>query len=125
MDERGKKVITYNYYVVYACDESIWNQLVGKYVWDVVGQLPEKKTQQTMAALFKEIDEATKAETPVSEEQFKIEITARQTALAQGGVPKEEQRAAYRSGDPAKAAAASTTPADKDYVAALAALANQ
>jgi hypothetical protein len=78
-----------------------------------------------MAAMFKEIDAATKAEKPVSETQFKLEITAREAALASGGVPKEEQRAAYRSGDPAKAAAASTTPADKDYVAALAALAKQ
>ena len=125
MDERGKKAITFNYYVVYACEESIWDQLVAKYVFDVVGQLPEKKTQQTMAGLFKEIDAATKAEKPVSEVQFKMEITARQTALETGGVPKSEQRAAYRSGDPTKAAAASTTPADKDYVAALAALANQ
>jgi hypothetical protein len=35
------------------------------------------------------------------------------------------QREAYRSGDPVKAAAASTTNADKDYIVALSALANQ
>ncbi|GHV80936.1 hypothetical protein AGMMS49944_27270 [Spirochaetia bacterium] len=38
-------------------------------------------------------------------------------------IPPTAQRAAYRSGDPAKIAAASTTAADTDYIAALAALA--
>ena len=122
-DSGGKKRTAYNYYVVYACDEAIWDQLVGKYIFDVVGQLPEKKTQQTIAGLFKEIDEETKAEKPVNETQFKLEITARQNALESGGMSGADQRAAYRSGDPVQAAAASTTGADKDYVAALAALA--
>jgi hypothetical protein len=124
-DSNGKKQTAYNYYVVYACDEAIWDQLVGKYIFDVVGQLPEKKTQQTIAGLFKEIDEATKAEKPLSEEEFRKEVAAREAALERGGVPKAEQRAAYRSGDPVNAAAASTTPADKDYVAALSALSKQ
>jgi hypothetical protein len=38
-------------------------------------------------------------------------------------VPPAEQRAAYRSGDPAKIAAAGVTAADTDYIAAPAALA--
>jgi hypothetical protein len=122
-DSNGRKRTVYNYYVVYACDEAVWDQLVGKYIFDVVGQLPEKKTQQTIAAMFKEIDAETKAEKPVSEAQFKLEITARQNALEAGGMSGTEQRAAYRSRDPVKAAAASTTGADKDYIAALAALA--
>ena len=96
---------------------------MAKYIYDVVGQLPEKKTQQTISAMFKEIDAETKVEKPVNEAQFKLEITARQNALESGGMSGAEQRAAYRSGDPVKAAAASTTSADKDYIAALAALA--
>jgi hypothetical protein len=40
-------------------------------------------------------------------------------------VPKSEQRAAYQSGDPAKAAAASATPADTNYIGALALIAKQ
>jgi hypothetical protein len=75
--------------------------------------------------MFKEIDAATKNEKPQSEAQFKQEITARQDALESGGMSAAAQREAYRSGDPVKAAAASTTNADKDYIAALSALANQ
>ena len=122
-DSSGRKRTAYNYYVVYACDEAIWDQLVAKYIYDVVGQLPEKKTQQTIRGLFQEIDAETKAEKPVNEAQFKLEITARQNALESGGMSGADQRAAYRSGDPVQAAAASTTPADKDYITALAALA--
>jgi hypothetical protein len=36
-----------------------------------------------------------------------------------------EQRAAYQSGDPAKAAAASATSADSNYIAALALMAGK
>jgi hypothetical protein len=39
-------------------------------------------------------------------------------------LPVAAQREAYRSGDPARIAAAGTTPADTDYVAALALVAN-
>jgi hypothetical protein len=123
--EKGKKTVVYNYYVVYACDEAVWSQLVAKYLFDVVGLLPEKKTQQTMAAMFTEIDAETKAAPPKSETEFRAALDAQQTALASGGVPKDQQRAAYRSGDPAKAAAASATPADTNYITALALIAQQ
>jgi hypothetical protein len=121
--ENGKKTTVYNYYVVYACDENVWSNLVAKYLYDVIGVLPETKTQQTMAAMFKEIDESLKSEKPKSEVVFKAEITAQQTALQTGGMSPADQRAAYKSGDPVKAAAASTTQADANYIAALAMLA--
>jgi hypothetical protein len=88
-------------------------------LFDVVGILPEKKTQQTMAGLFKEIDEATKIETPKSAQEFNAELAAQQSALKAGGMSPSDQRAAYKSGDPVQAAAASTTPADANYIAAL------
>jgi hypothetical protein len=99
----GKKSIVYNYYVVYASDSAVWDQLVAKYLFDVVGVLPDKKTQATISGMFKEIDEATKNEKPKTEAEFKAELSARQQALAKPLSPAE-QRAAYRSGDPAKAA---------------------
>jgi len=123
-DDTGKKTIVYNYYVVYACDTAVWDQLVAKYLSDVTGQLPEKKTQQTIAAMFKEIDEATKYEQAKTEETFKAEVAAQVTALKTGGLSPAEQRAAYQSNDPARIAAASATKADADYVAALETLAN-
>jgi hypothetical protein len=122
-DEKGKKTTAYNYYVVYACDAGVWDQLVAKYLYDIIGVLPEKKTQQTMASLFKEIDDATKAEKPKTETEFRAELAAQQQALAKPLSPAE-RRDAYRSGNPAKAAAASTTPADTDYITALVIMAN-
>jgi hypothetical protein len=119
--ENGKKNTYYVYYVVYACDSAVWDQLVAKYLFDIVGQLPEKKTQQTISAMFKEIDAETKAEKEKTEAQFKADIAAQQAALAQTKPQTTvELRAAYKSGDSAKIAAASTTKADVDYVAALA-----
>jgi hypothetical protein len=125
VNDKGKKAVVYNYYVVYACDESIWSNLVAKYLYDIVGLLPEKKTQQTMAAMFTEIDAETRAQAPKSEAEFRAALTAQQTALQSGGMPKNEQRAAYKSGDPAKAAAASATQADANYIGALALIAKQ
>jgi hypothetical protein len=122
-DETGRKTTVYNYYVVYACDEGVWDNLVAKYLFDVVGLLPEKKTQQTMSALFREIDQATKNEKAKSAEEFKAELAAQQAALKAGGMSPAEQRAAYQSGDPVKTAAASATPADTNYIAALALMA--
>jgi hypothetical protein len=118
--EEGKKVRYYVYYVVYACDSAVWDQLVAKYLFDIVGQLPDKKTQQTIAGMFNEIDAASKNEQEKSEAQFKAEIAAQQAALSAPPQSVAAQRAALRSGDPVKAAAASTAAADKDYVAALA-----
>ncbi|MDR3312311.1 MAG: hypothetical protein LBS64_04175, partial [Spirochaetaceae bacterium] len=117
------KSIVYNYYVVYASDNAVWDKLVAKYLFDVVGVLPDKKTQATISGMFKEIDEAVKNEKPKTEAEFKAELSAQQQALAKPLSPAE-QRAAYRSGESAKAAAASTTPADTDYITALVIMAN-
>jgi hypothetical protein len=119
--ENGKKNTYYVYYVVYACDSAVWDQLVAKYLFDIVGQLPDKKTQQTIAAMFNEIDAETKSEKEKTEAQFKADIAAQQAAIRQTAPQTTaEVRAAYKSGDSAKIAAASTTKADVDYVAALA-----
>ena len=118
----GKKSRVYQYWVVYGCDSAVWDQLAAKYIYDVVGQLPDRKTQQTIAGMFNEINAEIKYEREKTEAQFKAEVDARRSALEQPLSPAE-QRAAYRSGDPARAAAAGTTPADMDYVSALVVLA--
>jgi hypothetical protein len=102
-DDRGKKTIVYNYYVVYACDGAVWDQLVAKYLGDLTGQLTDQKAKRTIAAMFKEIDEETKYERARSEEEFRAEIAAQTQALKSGG----------------------DSGADADYVAALALLANE
>jgi hypothetical protein len=121
VDSNGKKVSVYNYYVVYACDTEVWSQLVAKYLFEISGQVQDKKTQQTVAAMFKEIDAETKHEREKNAAEFAAEIRAQQQAL-QKPLSRTEQAAAYRSGDPVQAAAASVTKSDTDYIAALAAL---
>jgi hypothetical protein len=116
----GKKTRAYVYYVVYACDSGVWDQVVAKYLFDIVGQLPDKKTQQTISGMFNEINAEVKYEREKSDAQFQAEVAAQQRALTQAPQPVAAQLAAYRSGDSAQIAAASTTSADTDYVAALA-----
>ncbi|MDR1903635.1 MAG: hypothetical protein LBQ88_15320 [Treponema sp.] len=122
VDKNGRTITAYNYYVVYACDPDVWSKLVAKYLLDVTGNLQDQKAKQTIAAMFNEIDAETRYDREKSEAEFIAEIRARQAAL-QSPIPPAAQRAAYRSGDPARIAAAGTTTADTDYIAALAAIA--
>jgi hypothetical protein len=122
VDKNGRTVTAYNYYVVYACDPDVWSKLVAKYLLDVTGNLQDQRAKQTIAAMFNEIDAETRHEREKSDIEFAAEIRAQQAAL-QTPVAPAAQRDAYRSGDPAKIAAASVTAADTDYIAALAALA--
>ncbi|MDR1149842.1 MAG: hypothetical protein LBK66_14550 [Spirochaetaceae bacterium] len=121
-ESSGRTTRAYNYYVVYACDPDVWSKLVAKYLYDVTDKVSDRQAKQTIAAMFNEIDAETRAETEMSEAEFAAEIRAQQQAL-QNPVPPSAQRAAYRSGDPLKIAAASVTPDDMDYLAALAAIA--
>ncbi|GHV74707.1 hypothetical protein AGMMS49940_20090 [Spirochaetia bacterium] len=122
-DGNGRKTKTYVYYVVYACDSAVWDQVVAKYLRDIIGQVPDTRAQQTIAGMFNEINAEVKYEREKSEAQLKAEVAAQQQALKQGPQSVSAQREAYRSGDPAKIAAASTTAADTDHVAALALIA--
>jgi len=119
----GRKTRMYSYWVVYACDSAIWDQIAAKYIYDIVGRLPDTKTQQTISGMFNDINAEIKYEREKSEAQFNAELAARQQALREPPKSSTEIRAAYQSKDPVKTAAASTTAADTDYVAALAALA--
>jgi hypothetical protein len=121
-DSDGRKVRVYQYYVVYACDPDVWSKLVAKYLLDVTGNIQDQRTKQTIAAMFNEIDAETRYERERSEVEFAAEIRAQQAAL-QSPIPPAAQRDAYRSGDPARIAAASVTKEDADYIAALAAIA--
>ena len=117
----GRTTRVYQYYVVYSSDAAVWNQLVAKYLHDVVGVLPDSRTQQTMAGMFNEINAEIQRER--TEAQFNAELAARQQALREPPRTSSELYIAFQSSDPAQQAAAATTPADADYVAALAALA--
>jgi hypothetical protein len=75
--------------------------------------------------MFNEINAEVKYDKEKSEAQLQAEVAAQQQTLKQGPQSVAAQREAYRSGDPAKIAAASTTAADTDHVAALALIAAQ
>jgi hypothetical protein len=122
IDSDGRKTRVYQYYVVYACDPEVWSKLVAKYLLDVTGNIQDQKAKQTIAAMFNEIDAETRHERERSEAEFAAEIRAQQTALRSPLSPAD-RRGAYRSGDPARIAAAGVTKDDADYIAALAAIA--
>jgi hypothetical protein len=115
----NEKSRVFQYYIVYTTSADIWDKLVAKYLLDVVGQLPEKKTQQTMAKLLNELQNDTRKEEARSDAQFRAELEAQQLAL-KTVTNAVDRQAALKTGDPAKIAAAATTPDDGDYLAALA-----
>jgi hypothetical protein len=148
-DANGRKQNRYVAFVFYAFPPDAWDRVVATYLMDIVGRLPDNKTQQTVAAMFEEIKADTRRENEKSEAQWRAEIEAQKQAvenqqrlaMAQtpGGVAAaraagqtaqtrsiEEARTlrtAIRSGNPAAIAAAAVTASDFDAVAALAAAA--
>jgi septum formation inhibitor MinC len=145
----GRKQVRYVAYIIYAVQPDAWDKVVARYLMDIVGQLPEKKTQQAIAGMFEELKEDTRREVGKTEAQWRAEIEAQkqavenqqQLAMAQtpGGVVAARAagetartqaiedartlRTAIRSGDPVAIAAATVSAGDYDAVAALAAAA--
>jgi hypothetical protein len=143
--ETKAKSREYIYYIVWSMDETVWNQIVRKYVNDIIGQLPDRAVQTQMANAYAEIDAAARREEQKSDAEFRqqLELQAQaardaqeqaiaginaQTAAAAAAADVAQTQvradararaAAYRSGNPAVAAAASTTAADIDWISAL------
>jgi septum formation inhibitor MinC len=116
---------------------------------DIVGRLPEKKTQQAVAGLFEELKADTRREEEKTDTEWRAELEAQkqavenqqQLAMAQtpGGIVSANAagavaqtqvledartlRTAVRSGNPLAIAAATVGSGDFDAVAALAAAA--
>jgi hypothetical protein len=141
----GMKARDYVYYIVYRCPQNTWNQLVAKYLLDVVGQMPDRGSQENMASALQEITQRAAVEEQRSQAQFQQELDLRaqaardaqareiarinqQTVQSQNAADlaraqaQEDSRArwaAYRSGDAASAAVASTTAGDGPWLDAL------
>jgi hypothetical protein len=148
-DADGRKQTRYAAYIIYAFSPDAWDKIVATYLMDIVGKLPEKKTQQTIAGMFEELKADTRREEEKTDAQWQAGNEARKQAaenqqrlaMAQtpGGVVEAKAageaartqaieegrtlRAAIRSGNPAAIAAAAIGAADVDAVAALAAAA--
>jgi hypothetical protein len=139
------KTREYVYYVVWAMPQATWTALTRKYVNDVIGKIPDRAVQTNVAKAYTGIEAAANRETEMTEAEFlqKLRLqeqaardaqerdmakinqqTAQNQAMAQ--TAQEQVRAeararyaAYKYGDPATAAAASTTAADFDWISAL------
>jgi hypothetical protein len=148
-DADGRKQTRYAAYIIYACAPDVWDKIVATYLFDIVGRLPEKKTQQAVAGMFEELKADTRRETEKTEAEWRAELEAQKQAAenqqrlamaqtpggvvaakAAGDVARTQAieegrtlRAAIRSGDPVAIAAAAIGAGDFDAVAALAAAA--
>jgi hypothetical protein len=145
----GRKQVRYAAYIIYACPSDVWDKVVASYLMEIVGQLPEKKTQQAVAGLFEELKADTRREEEKTDAQWRAELEAQRQAAenqqrlamaqtpggvvaanAAGAVAQTQAieegrtlRAAVRSGDPVAIAAATISAGDYDAVATLAAAA--
>jgi hypothetical protein len=140
----------YLYYVVWAIPQSTWTALVRKFVNDVIGKIPDREVQTNIARAYGAIEAEANRENQMTDAEFlqrlrlqeqaakdaqarEMARISQQTAAtaataetlqAQARAEASARRAAYRSGDPAVAAAASVTAADFDWISALAAAAD-
>jgi len=137
-DQRSGAVRNYLYYIVWSMEQSIWDQLVRKYVNDVIGKIPDRQVQTNVANAYNDIATASRRETELSDRDFQRMVDERSKAaqnaqelemarirsgaqvnIAQARADSVARYAAYRSGDPVVAAIASTTAADIDWISAL------
>jgi hypothetical protein len=139
------KTRNYVYYIVYRCPQNTWNQLVAKYLLDVVGKLPDRRSQENMAGALQEITQKSVTEEQRTQAQFQQDLDLRaqaaqdaqardmarinqqtlqsqnaaELAKVQAQEDSKARWAAYRSGDATTAAVASTTAGDAPWLDAL------
>jgi hypothetical protein len=74
------KIRNYVYYIVYQCPQNAWNQLVAKYLLDVVEKLPNRRSQENMASTLQDITEKSRTEEQRSQTQFQQDLDLRAQA---------------------------------------------
>ena len=143
--DNGAKSRTFIWYSVYAFPGNTWGELTRKYVNDVIGKIPDRAVQTQIAQSFGEIDAEAKRNNGRSDAEFQLELKLReqaakdaqsremarinqQTAANQNAsrvaetqvrAESDARYAAYKYGDTATAAAATTTAGDVDWISAL------
>jgi hypothetical protein len=146
----GVKSREYIFYIVWGTPQATWTALTRKYVNDVIGQIPDRQVQTNIANAYGDIQARADRENEMTDAEFQQKLrlqeqaardaqtrgmalinqqTARDQAMsdvARNQVQSEADAryAAYRYGDAATAAAASTTAADTDWISALGTAAN-
>jgi hypothetical protein len=148
--DTGVKTIEYIYYVVWATPQSTWTALTYKYVNDVIGRIPDRQVQINVANAYGDIQARADRETEMSDAEFQQKLRLQEQAVrdaqaremarinqqtvqnqAMADVARTQVQAdagaryaAYKYGDAATAAAASTTAADFDWISALSTASN-
>jgi hypothetical protein len=144
-DRSGSRSREYLYYIVWSMEPSIWDQIVRKYVNDVIGKIPDRQVQTNVANAYNDIAAASRRETELSDRDFQFMVDER-TKAAENAQERELARirsgaaasmvqadsaaraaeaeskaryAAYKSGNPTVVAIASTTAGDVDWIKAL------
>jgi hypothetical protein len=146
----GAKSREYIYYVVWAMPQTTWTALTRKYVNDVIGKIPDRAIQVNVAKAYDDIAADASREIEMSDAEFRQKLRLQEQAArdaqeremaainqqalqnqAMAETAQEQVRAeararyaAYKYGDAATAAAASTTAADFDWISALSAAAD-
>ncbi|MDR1625132.1 MAG: hypothetical protein LBT33_01210 [Spirochaetia bacterium] len=145
-NDGGRRTEEYIYYIFWSMDRSIYNQILRKYVNEIIGQLPDTNEKKNIALAYADIEKEANTREQRNEAQFQQQLqlqlkaagddqkrqmakinqqTARnenaaQVAKTQVQAESDARFAAYKYGTPAVAAAASTTAADFDWISALA-----
>jgi hypothetical protein len=123
--------------------QETWAALTRKYVNDVIGEIPDRAVQTNVARAYGDIQAAADREQEMTDTEFRQKLRMQEQAAwdAQSrdmarinqetvvavtavdavarAAEAEARYSAYRSGDPAKAAAAATTAGDIDWISAL------
>jgi hypothetical protein len=144
-DDNGMKRRSYVYYSVRAFSGNIWSKLVERYLFDVVGQVPDSQVKlqiynsmeeidrqtkrveersdaefyQTLDLQMKEVENKQRQEMARINQQTALGTAAAEAAKAQATAEADARYAAYKYGNSSTAAAASVTANDTDWVKAL------
>jgi hypothetical protein len=136
----------YVYYIFWSMNRNTYNQILRKYVNDIIGELPDTSEKINIAQAYADIQQEANTREKRTEAEFQQQLqlqlkavedaqtrqmaqinqqTARDenmasVARAQVQAEADARFAAYKYGSAAVAAAASTTAADFDWIAALA-----
>jgi hypothetical protein len=110
----GERTREYIYYIVYATSKTNWNAMVDMYLKQVLGYIPAERRAQVEAAA----KAASGQENIKSQDDLLNQLQGQVNAL-KSDMSNNAQQEAYASGDASKAADASVTPDDYDWINAM------
>jgi hypothetical protein len=143
--EDGSKSRRYIYYTVYTIPKATWSLIGRKYVNDIIGKVPDMETKKLVAAAYGDIEPEINAERQWTADQRRLQLelqaqaaknqqaqamasinqqTAKNQAMSEVAKTQVQSEAdaryaAYKYGDAAMVAEASTDADDFDWINAM------